>query len=93
MNAFDLGARYYELFANAAGRVEREGPLLLRLLGNCPGTRVLDLACGTGMHALFLAERGARVHACDASGAMIAHARSVRSHANITYETRRMEVA
>ena len=93
MNAFDLGARYYELFANAAGRLEREGPLLLRLLRNSPGTRVLDLACGTGMHALFLAEHGAQVHACDASDAMIAHARSVRPHPDITYVTRRMEEA
>ncbi len=30
-----------------------------------PGGRVLDLACGTGRHARFFAERGHEVTACD----------------------------
>jgi cyclopropane fatty-acyl-phospholipid synthase-like methyltransferase len=32
-----------------------------------PGMRVLDLGCGTGRHALFLAREGFRADACDVS--------------------------
>ena len=36
-----------------------------------PGQRVLDVACGTGIDALFLARHGVHVHAIDVSPAMI----------------------
>jgi SAM-dependent methyltransferase len=36
-----------------------------------PGARVLDLGCGTGEDAVFLAERGVFVHAVDVSAAMV----------------------
>ena len=41
-----------------------------------PGQVVLDVGCGTGTDAVFLAERGVRVLGIDASAAMIARARS-----------------
>ncbi|HEX6738853.1 MAG TPA: class I SAM-dependent methyltransferase [Vicinamibacteria bacterium] len=41
-----------------------------------PGSRVLDLGCGTGEDALFLAERGVNVHAIDVSAAMAERARA-----------------
>jgi SAM-dependent methyltransferase len=41
-------------------------PLPQALDANAPG-RALDLACGAGRHAIFLAERGWKVHAIDAS--------------------------
>ncbi|HEV3470845.1 MAG TPA: methyltransferase domain-containing protein [Pyrinomonadaceae bacterium] len=44
--------------------------LLVRAVGLCGGAggrRALDLACGAGRHALFLAARGFRVTAVDAS--------------------------
>jgi ubiquinone/menaquinone biosynthesis C-methylase UbiE len=37
-----------------------------------PGDRVLELNCGTGEDALFLAKRGVSVLACDSSAGMIA---------------------
>jgi SAM-dependent methyltransferase len=37
-----------------------------------PGDRILELGCGTGEDALWLARRGCRVTATDASGAMLA---------------------
>ncbi len=40
-----------------------------------PGDRVLELGCGTGVDASFLAQRGVTVVACDASPQMIAVAR------------------
>ncbi|HWP84420.1 MAG TPA: class I SAM-dependent methyltransferase [Terriglobia bacterium] len=42
-------------------RLEEYRPLLP------PGRRALDVACGAGRHAVFLAERGWRVTACDIS--------------------------
>src|ERR1700734_3972137 len=35
------------------------------------GDRVLEIGCGTGVDACFLAERGMKVVACDSSPAMI----------------------
>src|SRR5205085_6510463 len=41
-------------------------PLPQAIEGVAPG-RALDLACGAGRHAIFLAERGWKVHAIDGS--------------------------
>jgi tellurite methyltransferase len=42
-------------------------PLLVRTVAELPPGRALDLACGAGRHAIFLAERGWRVTGVDAS--------------------------
>ena len=84
--AFRSTAPFYDLFAKPTGRLDREGPLLLETLARAPGPRLLDLACGTGLHARFLAERGAVVTALDASPAMIAYAQQTRSHPHITFQ-------
>lgn len=42
-------------------------PLLARIIETLAPGRALDLACGPGRHAIFLAERGWRVTAVDAS--------------------------
>ena len=38
-----------------------EGPLVQQACGNVQGLRVLDMGCGTGRHALWLAQAGAKV--------------------------------
>lgn len=60
-----------------------ERTLVERTLAPLPGTRVVDLGCGTGRVTGFLATRGARVTAIDNAGAMLvrcrAHSASVRA--------------
>ncbi|MFO7976971.1 MAG: methyltransferase domain-containing protein [Candidatus Hydrogenedentota bacterium] len=83
--AFGRIAHYYEVLANAERRLYRESPLLRMVLQLAPGNRVLELACGTGLHALWFAEEGAEVTASDLSEAMIAYARQHRPHERIQY--------
>lgn len=85
MTAFTSSAAYYAILSDTPARLEREGPLLLDLLGRAPGQRVVDLACGTGLHAEFLAQHGATVTAFDVSSEMIAHAAGHRPHPGATY--------
>lgn len=83
--AFGRIAHYYEVLANAERRLYRESPLLRMVLQLAPGNRVLELACGTGLHALWFAQQGADVTATDLSEAMIAYARQHRPHERIQY--------
>lgn len=64
----------YDRFVNWEARLGFELPFLEQQLGNLPG-RVLDAACGTGMHAIALARRGWSAAGADLSPAMIARAR------------------
>ena len=71
--AFDrVASSYDELFTHSAiGRAQR-GQVWSKLLAAFPpGSRILELNCGTGEDARFLAKRGRSVVACDASAAMI----------------------
>lgn len=56
-------------------RIEREAPLLRAVLGSAPEPSVLDLGCGTGEHADFLAAQGFRTVGVDRSEAQIGKAR------------------
>jgi ubiquinone/menaquinone biosynthesis C-methylase UbiE len=51
-----------------------EYELILRLVGDVSGARVLDIGCGDGLLAVLLGNRGANVVALDASEAMLAAA-------------------
>ena len=52
-------------------RLAGEAALLERTLAEAPSRRVLDLGCGGGQHARFLAERGCDVVGIDASEAAL----------------------
>jgi SAM-dependent methyltransferase len=60
-----------EAVAAAPGEVR----FLWRALGLAKGSRVLDVACGTGRHAVRLARRGASVLGVDVTPAYLAEAR------------------
>ena len=56
-------------------RIRREAPFILSVLETAPRPSVLDLGCGTGEHADFLAGRGFRAVGIDRSEAQIDRAR------------------
>lgn len=85
MKIFTTSAKYYEVFSDNEARLNREGPFLLEVLHQSPGLRVVDMACGTGLHAEFFAQNGASVDAFDISDEMIEYARMNHSRPSINY--------
>jgi len=90
------GQRYaerYDLFyANKPYTAESE--FVQRAFAECavaPGQRVLELACGTGSHALELARRGYQVVATDRSAAMLEHARRKAAVVDVAIEWRQQD--
>ena len=66
----------YDRFVNWPDRLATELPFIegqLQAVGAC---RVLDAACGTGMHAIALARQGYEVVGVDLSAGMIERARA-----------------
>ena len=87
----DLGPEVYARWraSEIGATTERlEGQLILALLGDVSGCRVLDVGCGDGAFALELTKRGAIVTGLDASAAMIdaAKARAKRHNADISFQ-------
>lgn len=73
---YDEFAREYAAHAETSPHnALYERPAVLELLGDVHGRRVLDAACGPGLHADALLERGAVVMGVDASARMIGLAR------------------
>jgi malonyl-CoA O-methyltransferase len=71
---YDRWAAIYDEERNPL--VGLEEPLVREVLGDVSGLGVLDLGCGTGRHALWLAAAGATVTAVDFSPGMMEKARS-----------------
>ncbi len=71
---FDAVAlRYDETFtASKIGQAQRASVWSELAKTFAPGSRILEIGCGTGVDACFLAQRGVRVAACDSSSQMIA---------------------
>jgi ubiquinone/menaquinone biosynthesis C-methylase UbiE len=75
--AFDrLAAKYDEMFTHSmVGRAQRQAVWDVLLDTVEPGSHILELNCGTGEDALFLARHDMSLVACDASKQMIDRAR------------------
>ena len=65
----------YRRFIAWPRRIAREWAFLEAILRRAPSRRLLDLGCGTGEHARFLAAEGFDVTAVDVSETMLAKAR------------------
>jgi ubiquinone/menaquinone biosynthesis C-methylase UbiE len=67
-----VAARYDETFTSSKiGRAQRGAVWRELVKAFRPGDRTLEIGCGTGVDACFLAERGVKVLACDPSAQMI----------------------
>lgn len=84
MSVFGTYSRYYDLLYRDKDYAGEAGYIRSLIEQYHPGAAsVLDLGCGTGRHALLLAEMGYRVSAVDRSEEMLVSARDrVRQQAN-----------
>jgi glycine/sarcosine N-methyltransferase len=73
----------YDRFVNWENRLAYEMPFIERTLRQAGARRVIDVACGTGMHAIELARRGYEVVGADLSAPMIERAKENASTAGI----------
>lgn len=73
----------YDRFVDWPGRLAAEVPFIVRRLQRVGARRVLDAACGTGMHAVALARQGYWVAGADISPGMIEKARANAAAAGV----------
>lgn len=71
---YDPFSADYDRFVNWRERLAYELPFIEQQLTAFSARRVLDVACGTGMHAIALAQRGYVVTGADLSAGMIERA-------------------
>lgn len=83
---YDEFSEDYDRFVNWAARLAGELPWLEQQLQQVSARRVLDAACGTGQHAIALAQRGYQAAGADLSPAMIARARDHAAAAGQTVD-------
>lgn len=84
MSIFNSYARYYDLLYKDKD-YEKEGKSVHEIIKKyCPKTDlILELGCGTGKHAIMLAEIGYTLHGVDLSSEMLESAVQRRSNLNI----------
>jgi glycine/sarcosine N-methyltransferase len=80
---YDALAPTFDVMTDWDVRLAAEGPFLKSVLEEAGATRVLDAACGSGGHALWLARQGYEVVGADVSPVMIALARQKAAAARL----------
>lgn len=75
VDLYDNLANSYDMLISWKRRLRRERPFLTRLFKQFRVTRVLDTACGTGMHAIAFHDWGYHIVGADISSAMVEQAR------------------
>jgi SAM-dependent methyltransferase len=76
MPVFEDLALIYDQAIDWEQRLARELPFLTRVIQDTPNARILDLACGSGRHAVVLASQGYDVTGLDLSPQMIEAAKN-----------------
>lgn len=80
---YDRLAQAFDVMTEWPKRLAYEMPFLLRIMREYKVKSVLDTACGTGGHAIALAQRGYNVVGCDASPGMIKQAKTNAARAQV----------
>ena len=78
----------YDRFVDWDARLAFEMPFLRERLGQAQAKSVVDVACGTGHHAIAFARAGLRVTAADSSEAMIRRAKANATAAGVSVDAR-----
>ena len=81
---YDALAPMFDVMTDWEARLAAEGPFLLSVLEEAGAKRVLDAACGSGGHALWLARQGYEVAGADVSPVMIGLAKRKAAEAGST---------
>ncbi|WP_052218009.1 class I SAM-dependent methyltransferase [Thermincola ferriacetica] len=71
INIFEVFGFYYDKMIDWETRLRNEGPFFKETVSARGVSRVLDVGCGTGRHAIMFAQWGLDVTAIDPSGEMI----------------------
>ena len=92
--AFDSVAADYDGARGNNGSIQRMRQEMWRWLDATfsPGTRLLDLGCGTGLDAIRMAQRGCHVTATDWSPQMVARTRERAAQASLGDRVRTLAV-
>jgi SAM-dependent methyltransferase len=80
---YDRLAEFFDVMTDWQSRLAIELPFLETTLARHHVQAVLDAACGTGGHAIALAQRGYRVAGADISAQMIARAQTNATRAGV----------
>lgn len=83
---YDQLSEVYDRFVDWPARLAFELPFLEKVLRDAGARRVLDAACGTGQHAIALAQAGFDVVGADLSQPMVEEARRKAKDADIEAE-------
>jgi glycine/sarcosine N-methyltransferase len=90
MEMYDSLSKDYDYFVNWPDRLAYELPFIEAQIGSAAGDRrpvkVLDAACGTGMHAIALAGRGYAAAGADLSAGMIEQAIANAASASVAVD-------
>jgi glycine/sarcosine N-methyltransferase len=86
---YDVFSSDYDRFVSWPGRLAYEIPFIERQIQDLPrlegkNVNILDTACGTGMHAIALAQRGYTCAGADLSARMVGRARANAAAARVT---------
>jgi SAM-dependent methyltransferase len=86
MRANDYSLAWFELFLESIQPVQTEAKIafIIRHLPNPPYFRVLDLCCGPGRHAQYLADKNYKVVGVDINESALEKAKKI-SHGNVVY--------
>jgi len=90
MDSSDWDKRHAERAASGPHEPSR---ILVAEADDLPPGRALDLACGTGRHAVWLAERGWRVTGVDFSEVALELARTHAAERGVALDAFRQELA
>ena len=79
-------ADLYDGMTQFSARLDAQRALMTELLLRHPARRVVDMGCGTGVHAVALAQLGVDVTGIDVSEGMLEKARAHAAAAGVTVE-------